>query len=177
MIKAAIISSLDKCFLDSKISEFETIRNAYVYRNGILSLQIALTENYSYSPHCRFFKISAEGIDKDAVSFRTVEHIPSYLPAYPTRYDAGYLRTAPGLFPDMLAPLQKEGCVPCVACQLRTVWVDIDAKNLADGRHDIIFKLALEEETCELPLSLTVISAELPEVDFPVTQWFRRKVM
>lgn len=172
MINAAIISSLDKCFLDSKISEFETIRNAYVYRNGILSFQIALTENYSYSPHCRFFQISAEGIDKDAVSFRTVEHIPSYLPAYPTRYDAGYLRTTPGLFPDMLAPLQKEGCVPCVACQLRTVWVDIDAKNLADGRHDILFKLNLEEETCELPLSLTVISAELPEVDFPVTQWF-----
>ncbi len=172
MIKAAIISSLDKCFLDSKLAEFEPIRESYVYRNGILSLQIALTENDFPGTHCRFYKVSVDGIDESAVTFRSVEHMPSYLPAYPTHYDSGYLRTEPGLFPDMLAPLQVNGSAPCLPCRLRTVWVDIDAKGLEDGKHDIIFKLSREGDSCELPFTLTVIPAELPEIDFPVTQWF-----
>ncbi len=172
MLKAILISSLDKCFLDSKINDFVPIRRANVYRKGILSLQIALTETDPSAAHRRFVKVSAEGIDKGAVGFRTVEHIPSYMPAYPNNFDTGYLRTAPGLFPDMLAPLQMNGAVPCVMGQLRSVWVDIDAKGLSDGRHDIIFKLTYHEAVYELPLELTVIPAELPEVDFPVTQWF-----
>ncbi len=171
MIKAAIISSLDKCFLDSKITEFEPLRDAYIYRNGILSLQIALTENDFPGTHCRFYKVSVDGIDERAVTFRSVEHMPSYLPAYPTHYDSGYLRVEPGLFPDMLAPLQVNGSAPCLPCRLRTVWVDIDAKDLEDGRHDLVFKLSRDGDSCELPFTLTVIPTELPEVDFPVTQW------
>ncbi len=172
MFKAILISSLDKVFLDSNLNEFAPIRSANVYRKGILSLQIAMTETNPLAAHRRFFKISADGIDESAVTFRTVEHIPSYMPAYPNNFDTGYLRTAPGLFPDMLAPMQMNGSAPCVMGQVRTVWVDIDAGYLSDGKHDIIFKLTHHDELFELPLELTVIPAALPEVDFPVTQWF-----
>ncbi len=172
MFKAVLLSSLDKCFLDSNLNDFEPIRRANVYRNGILSLQIAMTETDPLAPHRRFFKISAEGIDNAALTFRTVEHIPSYMPVYPNKYDTGNLRTSPGLFPDMLAPMQMNGAAPCVMGQLRTVWVDIDAKYLSDGQHNITFKLTHHDELCELALEATVIPAELPDIDFPVTQWF-----
>lgn len=172
MLKAILISSLDKCFLDSNINDFEPLRRAYVYRKAILSLQIAMTDTSLAAPHRRFVGISVEGIDPDAVSFRTVEHIPSYMPVYPGRYDTAHLRTTPGLFPDLLAPMQMRGAAPCVMGQLRTVWVDIDAKALADGKHTVVFRLKDGEKVTDLPLELTVIGAVLPDVDFPVTEWF-----
>lgn len=172
MLEAILISSLDKCFLDTKINELEPLRSANVYRKGTLSLQIAMTETSLTAPHRRFVGLSVSGIAPEAVKYRTVELVPSYMPAYPTRHDTDYIRTAPGLYPDLLAPLQMRGGVPCVMGQLRTVWVDIDASALEDGAHDIVFNVHDGEEIYPLKLSLTVIPAELPEVDFPVTQWF-----
>ncbi len=172
MLKAILIPSLEKCFLDTKINTLEPLRSANVYRGGTFSLQIAMTETSLSAPHRRFVGISVSGVDLDAVKFRTVELIPSYMPAYPGRHDTDFLRTEPGLFPDMLAPVQMNGAVPCVMGQLRTVWVDIDASYLADGAHEIVFNIHDGEALTALKLDLNVIPASLPEVDFPVTQWF-----
>ena len=172
MLEAILISSLEKCFLDTKINTLEPLRSANVYRKGTFSLQIAMTETNIAAIHRRFVWIDADGIDRKALNFRTVELIPSYMPAYPTRYDKDYVRTEPGLYPDLLAPMQMRGGVPCVMGQLRTLWVDIDASYLSDGAHEICFKVHDGEAVLPLKLSLNVIPAELPEIDFPVTQWF-----
>ena len=121
MLKAILISSLDKVFLDTKLNTLEPLRSANVYRGSVFSFQIAMTESFCDAPHRPFVGLSVEGIDKSAVEFRTVELIPSYMPAYPTRYDTEYVRTTPGLYPDLLQPLQMEGRVPCVMGQTRTV--------------------------------------------------------
>ena len=131
-----------------------------------------MTETACDTWHRRFVGISVDGIEKSAVSLRTVELIPSYMPAYPTRYDTAYVRTEPGLYPDLLQPLQMEGRVPCVMGQTRTVWVDLDTSALADGKHDIAVNIIDGEAVYTLNLALNVIPASLPEVDFPVTQWF-----
>lgn len=172
MLKAILISSLDKVFLDTKLNTLEPLRSANVYRGSVFSFQIALTESFCDAPHRRFVGLSVEGIDKDAVELRTVELIPSYMPAYPTRYDTEYVRTTPGLYPDLLQPLQMEGRVPCVMGQTRTVWVDLDVSALTDGKHDIVINVIDGEKILPLTLKLNVIPAALPEVDFPVTQWF-----
>ena len=172
MLKATLISSLDKVFLDTKLNTIEPLRSANVYRGSVFSFQIAMTESFCDAPHRRFVGLSVEGIDKSAVEFRTVELIPSYMPAYPTRYDTEYVRTTPGLYPDLLQPLQMEGRVPCVMGQTRTVWVDLDVSALTDGKHDIVINVIDGENILPLTLKLNVIPASLPEVDFPVTQWF-----
>ena len=172
MLKAILISSLDKVFLDTKLNTLEPLRSANVYRGSVFSFQIALTESFCDAPHRRFVGLSVEGIDKNAVELRTVELIPSYMPAYPTRYDTEYVRTTPGLYPDLLQPLQMEGRVPCVMGQTRTVWVDLDVSALTDGKHDIVINVIDGENILPLTLKLNVIPASLPEVDFPVTQWF-----
>ena len=141
MLKATLISSLDKVFLDSKLSTLEPLRSTNVYRGSTFSFQIAMTETACDAAHRRFVGISVEGIDKSAIEFRTVELIPSYMPVYPTRYDTEYVRTTPGLYPDLLQPLQMEGRVPCVMGQTRTVWVDIDASALSDGAHEIVVNI------------------------------------
>ncbi len=174
MLEAIIIPSLEKCFLDTKINTLEPLRSANVYRGSTFSCQIALTENslQGYHHHRRFIHVSATGIDESAVSFRTVELIPSYMPAYPNQHDSNYVRTEPGLYPDLLQPMQMNNGAPVMQGQLRTVWVDIDASKLADGEHNITFVLNDWDHTQEIPFKLNVIPAELPEVDFPVTQWF-----
>ncbi len=172
MLKAILISSLDKVFLDTKLNTLEPLRSANVYRGSVFSFQIAMTETACDAPHRRFVGLSFEGIEQSAVTLRTVELIPSYMPAYPTRYDTEYVRTTPGLYPDLLQPLQMEGRVPCVMGQTRTVWVDIDASALSDGKHEIVINVIDGENVLPLTLKLNVIPTELPEVDFPVTQWF-----
>ena len=107
MLKAILISSLDKVFLDTKLNTLEPLRSANVYRGSVFSFQIAMTESFCDAPHRRFVGLSVEGIDKSAVEFRTVELIPSYMPVYPTRYDTEYVRTTPGLYPDLLLPIEK----------------------------------------------------------------------
>ena len=172
MLKAILISSLDKVFLDTKLSTLEPLRSANVYRGSTFSFQIAMTESTCDAAHRRFVGLSFEGIEQSALTLRTVELIPSYMPAYPTRYDTEYVRTTPGLYPDLLQPLQMEGRVPCVMGQTRTVWVDVDASALSDGAHEIVVNIIDGENVLPLTLKLNVIPAELPEVDFPVTQWF-----
>ncbi|MBO5700804.1 MAG: DUF4091 domain-containing protein [Clostridia bacterium] len=172
MLRAILIPSLEKVFLDTKIDTLEPLRSANAYRNSTFSFQIAMTETACDAAHRRFVGISLDGIEQSAVSLRTVELIPSYMPAYPTRYDTAYVRTEPGLYPDLLQPLQMEGRVPCVMGQTRTVWVDIDTSALSDGKHDIAVNIIDGEATYTLKLALNVIPASLPEVDFPVTQWF-----
>ena len=172
MLKAILISSLDKVFLDTKINTLEPLYSASTYRNTTFSFQIAMTETACDAAHRRFVGISLDGIEQSAVTLRTVELIPSNMPAYPTRYDTEYVRTTPGLYPDLLQPLQMEGRVPCVMGQTRTVWVDIDTSALPDGKNDIKVNVIDGEATYTLTLALNVIPASLPEVDFPVTQWF-----
>ena len=97
MLRAILISSLEKCFLDTKINTLEPLRSAKVYRKGTYSLQIAMTETNISAAHRRFVWIDVDGIEKNALNFRTVELIPSYMPAYPTRHDTDFIRTEPGL--------------------------------------------------------------------------------
>ena len=172
MLKAVLIPSIEKVFLDTKMSTLEPLRSANVYRGSDFSFQIALTETTCDAAHRRFVGLSFDGIDQSAVTLRTVELIPSYMPEYPTRYDTEYVRTTPGLYPDLLQPLQMEGKVPCVMGQTRTVWVDIDASALEDGMHEITVNVIDGEDVLPLTLMLNVIPTALPEVDFPVTQWF-----
>ena len=172
MLKAVLIPSIEKVFLDTKMSTLEPLRSANVYRGSDFSFQIALTETTCDAAHRRFVGLSFDGIDQSAVTLRTVELIPSYMPEYPTRYDTEYVRTTPGLYPDLLQPLQMEGAVPCVMGQTRTVWVDIDASALSDGMHEITVNIIDGENIVPLTLKLNVIPTSLPEVDFPVTQWF-----
>ena len=53
MLKATLISSLDKVFLDTKLNTIEPLRSANVYRGSVFSFQIAMTESFCDAPHRR----------------------------------------------------------------------------------------------------------------------------
>lgn len=77
MLKAKIISSLEKVFLDSSYNEFTEVAGISAFLNQRVSFQIVVTDFDGAAPHRRFVPLTAEGIDPAAVTFRSVELIPS----------------------------------------------------------------------------------------------------
>lgn len=125
------------------------------------------------------FKVETEGDFAKYATIRRVENIPNYIPVPMTDYVArsmndGYLRTTPGLYPDLLTDLLYDGCMPIVNQVLSTLWIDFsDSENLPAGEHNFVLKLFDGEKLlAEEKLSIEVIDAELPEQETKVTQWF-----
>lgn len=173
MLRYKLISSLDKPFLDSKLSDLTSIRKLTMLRNDKISVQLVITDDSPAAPHRRFVGIKVEGALAPYTTKRTVESIPSAMPAYPGRSDENYLRTTPGLYPDLLAPMQMNGALPCVPGQLHSVWIDIDpASALPAGDYNLSVVMSDGAQTERASLSIRMIAADLPHQELRVTEWF-----
>ena len=177
MVKTKIVSSLEKIFLNDRITRFKELRQISMLRNQRLSIQLLCTE--TTTPDTGSGRIWARptivGPLAEYATIRTVEYIPSTMPVYQDRQDVNYLSTQPGLFPDLLQPLHNRGCVPVVANQLRSVWIDFDPQGaLEGGVYPTVISLADMNGTLliENTIEIKVLPAFLPEQELIVTQWF-----
>ena len=92
--------------------------------------------------------------------------VPCALAAYPDRHDADYLTTEPGLFPDVLYPLEGD------AVQVNgfeTLWISLRVDGDAPGG---TYAVELEAGGQRAVFRLTVIPAALPAQRLCFTQWF-----
>ncbi len=173
MLRYKYISSLDKPFLDQSPSDHPTLTSLSMLKNERISLQLIITDDSPAAPHRRFAGIKAEGALAPYVTLRSVESVPSVMPAYPGKTDEGYLRTTPGLYPDLLAPMQMENSVACVRGQLRSVWVDIDTRGeLPRGQYTLTLRICDGTDIRRANLSIRIIDAALPKNKLRFTQWF-----
>lgn len=173
MLRYKLISSLDKPFLDSRLDEFSALKHITMLRNERISVQLAVTDDSPRAPHRRFVGIKVEGVFAPYSTKRTVESVPSAMPTYPGRSDENFLRTAPGLYPDLLAPMQMYGSVACVPGQLRSVWIDIDpAGALPAGDYNLSVVMSDGAVTERASLAVHIIAADLPPQELRVTEWF-----
>lgn len=173
MLRYKFISSLDKPFLDQSPSDHPTLSALSMLKNERISLQLIITDDSPAAPHRRFVGIKPEGALAPFVTLRMLESVPSAMPAYPGRSDEGYLRTTPGLYPDLLAPMQMDGSAPCVPGQLHSVWVDIDPRGeLPGGNYTLTLRLCDGAHTERANLSVKVIGTDLPQNELRFTQWF-----
>ena len=175
MVCSKIISSLDKCFFDTDLSELEAVHRISCFRGQQLSLQLAFCETETGKPYdFRLLTVSPTGNLTPYVTLRRVEAVPVALPAYPNRHDGDYLRTTPGLYPDLLLPLSYQNRVNLVSGQTRALWIDVKiGEELTAGDHTLTLEL-YEKEALLGTQSVTihVIDAALPKNDAYVTQWF-----
>lgn len=173
MLRYKLLSSLDKPFLDSKLDDFTPLRKLTMLRNERISVQLVLTDDSAAAPHRRFVGIKIEGVFAPYATKRTLESVPSAMPEYPGRSDENYLRTTPGLYPDLLAPMQMNGSAACVPGQLHSVWIDIDPMGaLPAGNYNLTVVLSDGAVTERAQLTVEVIAADLPEQALRVTEWF-----
>ncbi len=102
-----------------------------------------------------------------------VQLMPSELPVWPD-YDKGYLKTTPGLFPDLLKPIRKYSMA--VYQQYRSLFVTLSTENIEPGEKEVtvIVKSADSKETVlfEEKLSFEVLGTKLDKPRLYHTEWF-----
>lgn len=175
MIESKMLSSLDKCFLDSDPSELSALSRISGFLGQQVSMQLAFWDSEKGKPYAfRLLKVEVEGDLAHLVRLRRVESVPVSIAAYEGRHDGDYLRTTPGLYPDLLLPLSYEGRVAVLPGQVRSVWVDIDLdETVSAGDHTLTVRLCDKDEVVtQQSVTVHVIGEKLPENEIYVTQWF-----
>ncbi len=177
MLQTKITSSMEKCFLDSSIADYPVLTHLSALKNERVFFQLLYTDDAT-DPALPYratnYRLQIEGIDKAPWSIRHVSSVPVTIPSLNEGGDGNFVRTTPGLYPDLLSPLPCGG-LSVMRGQLQAVWIEIDLReNLAAGEHALALRLVdskgeiLSEDT----LTLTVIDALLPPQEMILTQWF-----
>ncbi|RAP75169.1 DUF4091 domain-containing protein [Paenibacillus montanisoli] len=160
------IHSLAKVFADEDLRE-EPYRQGSALIGEYYSFQVA----YRSAVHTKVRISIDSGLSCD-ISVRSVGLAPSELPNYQD-HDDYLLRTAPGLYPDPLYPLEEESLkVP--PHQWRSLWITVHLSGrVTPGIHDI--HIGFADESGQLgseSFRLEAIAAKLPEQKLIHTQWF-----
>lgn len=166
-----IVSSLEKIFPDKAPRA-----NKYplsVLQDDKVSFQIAVNPDYENEPHTREdFLVSVESPIADLITVRTVVSVPVRCAAHRTD-DGNYLSDQPGLYPDLLEPLQRGNLFIAQNGFWTSLWVEIKTKEeTPSGTYPITVHFTHGEDTFSVSTNVEVIGARLPEQKLKHTEWF-----
>ena len=163
-IKTYILSSMAKVFLDEEPKNYIRISKISAFRNEKIAFQFAFASEDSL---CDLVLEIPENLK----AYRVLS-VPSVKPVSDDT-DEYYLRTTPGLYPDILRPYNSEDFrIPA------NTWISfyIEGENLDAGIHEIEITLKnIEKEEqilCSEKVTLDIIDADLPEQTLIHTNWF-----
>lgn len=172
-MRAKIISSLEKCFPDESVMQKESVAYASMLKNERFSFQVCYDcEEIIDAKQIVYF--SVESTLADAVRIYKVKYIPSMMPVYRQHYDAHYLRTQPGLFPDLLEPMGERDRLPA-SNVLNALWLEVDPQeHYPAGIYPVncVFMDESGARTAEISINIEIIDALLPPQELIFTQWF-----
>ena len=172
MIKTALVSSLEKCFSDQQVEDFAPLTALSVLKNERFSVQLL----YRSEPdHAGRAIVRVDGALASYASVRSVKNIPVDIAIFPGADTSNYLRTDPGLYPDLLQPLHYSGAVSIMKDQTQSAWVEFDLDGKVDaGTYPMAVTLVdgLGNEVAKECFEVKVINATLPAQQMRVTQWF-----
>jgi len=161
------LSSLEKVFLDSTLpqKEFERIS---VLKNEKFSYQIAFRSELHHETD--YLCVSVESPLQERITVRKVGNVPVETTVW-TQYDEHYERLAPGMYPDVLYPLENN------ATEINELWhsiwisVTLDG-SIPAGNYPVTVTLQCRDEKIRKTLQVEIIDALLPAQEMIVTQWF-----
>lgn len=173
-VRIRTVSALEKCFFDDLIDDKAVYESGTALQGERFSYQIALLQTGIPAGGKQVVHFALESDLSDQIRISRVDSVPSMMPAYPD-HDAYYLRTEPGMYPDLLHPLTAEGRIYLLPDRLSSVWVDVfsDATTAA-GPHEIRIRFLTEsgEEVGYSVFTLRLIPCSLPKQRLLYTQWF-----
>lgn len=174
MLKTKLISSLEKVFIDDNIDGFADTDCMSVLRGERFSVQLLyVDEGPEYSLPLRpFTELTLGGSLANYATVRDVRNVPVDRPVNPEKYDSQYLRTTPGIYPDILTPLRYGGKVVVGRDKLRSLWIEIEPDCELDGAQELTVTLSCEDVSVTHMLSVNIIPVSLPERGIDFTQWF-----
>ena len=177
MINTRVVSSLEKPFLEDNILQFKELKNLRILKNERASFQLLYTRTECQDHSIRsFVRPVVKGELAKYITMRSLINIPSTLAAYPDRLDTKYLKTTPGLYPDLLQPVHNRGDISVFYNQLRSLWFELDVKGeMEAGVYPItieLYDIKTEELIATHEIEVKIMNASLPEQELIVTSWF-----
>lgn len=167
------IPASEKCFMDQSFDEKPSLTCDTVLRGEEYHFEMAYTTTEpGHDPKCQLILDCDGGLP---FTVETVEQVPVRVPCYHNANDDYYLRKEPGLFPDLLCPIEKGARVFVAYKELRSFFVTVKVPaNAAAGEYPITIRLNTNEGTAvvDATVTLRVIAATLPKQDLKVTEWF-----
>lgn len=168
-----ILPATEKCFADQSIHDKQGIESLSMLRNERLEFQVAYTV-WDTSDHIREMRLEIDSPLKDSISVCRIEQVPVAFATYPHADKSGYLRTTPGLYPDLLIPMTEQSRFIMVNGSLCSLFFSVENKlGIPSGDYPITVR-AYEGQSLEseVTLNVHVVNAMLPESDLIHTQWF-----
>lgn len=170
-----VADSLEKVFADEQPRALDPSATLSVFLGETASIQIAYlprsAKGITDLPQLLLEVESGAGVD---VQVSRVELVPATLLAFDD-HDDGYLRDTPGLYPDLLVPLEAgESWQPQLG-HWQAVWVDVRVDDAAAaGLQTITLTLnAVDGDPLfTTSVDVTVIGEPLPALDIVNTHWF-----
>jgi len=162
-----LLSSLAKVFADEQPKN-TPICTLSMLKNERVSFQTALLNGQADD---LTVDVDIDSVLAGHIKMFLVDAIPSGMPAYKDRDDY-YLRAEPGLFPDLLRPVNGSICLK--PNQWQSIWFELDpAAALPAGEYGVCvnFRCAGETLACA-QLAVEIINADLPAQTLIYTNWF-----
>ncbi|MBS1372364.1 MAG: DUF4091 domain-containing protein [Lentisphaeria bacterium] len=166
-----VISSLEKVFDDVAELNAPELASGIAAQGEVYSFQIAVKET---GDEHGLYRVAFDGGLNARV--RTVDSVPVHLAV--DSPDAYYLRTTPGLYPDLLEELEDCDSFRILARQWRVLWVTVPVPaECKPGRYPFRFRFSRfinDEwaETGEADFELEVAGFALPEQELIRYEWF-----
>lgn len=156
------VSSLEKNVQGVKLTKETSGR---MLKNEVYSFQVI----YKYDWCAREIKVDVDSEIKKFITVREVGYVPAMTPNT-WAGDDFVISKAPFLCPDVLLPIDKR--LPTGRYNsYSALWFTVKG-DLPVGTHDIVITLDSGGNKLTCKYKLTVVDAELDEVDFKYTRWF-----
>ena len=163
-------SSLAKIFADEKPVD-RTYDTGTMLKNEVYAFQIGYYWSGALKKGVQI-SVSSELASKTQI--RLVGLIPSEMPCY-ADHDEDILRNYPGLYPDILIPMDEEG-IALLPKQWRSVWITVhpEAEKFHQGTYPmgVSFNDDSGKSLGKLQFNLEIINAVLPNQKLIHTEWF-----
>lgn len=163
------ISSLEKCFLDDNILFLPTTDRFTVFRGQPLAFGVAVSlGGLPEEIKPLRFPVRVSGDLTEYIRVRSVLSVAVHYPALQKDDPSPYLRTSPGLYPDLLRPLHYDGQLTLPAGQTQTLWISADLPEaLAAGTYTVTISVG----DAETRVTVCILSHALPPQRLIHTEW------
>ncbi|MBQ7098083.1 MAG: DUF4091 domain-containing protein [Clostridia bacterium] len=163
------LSSLNKVFLDENHMALSEVKGTCALKGEKVSYQILYTGGAERWTACRYSICADQRIK---VNTFKVGNVPCEVPAFSNETDCHYLRTTPGLYPDVLYP-DSDKAIDIKRENKHSLFVTAEIpEDIPSGSYSIEITFEVKEVKVKKVFEITVIDALLPKQELTYTQWF-----
>ncbi|MDD4772956.1 MAG: DUF4091 domain-containing protein, partial [Eubacteriales bacterium] len=170
------LSSLEKCFSGEDITSKPAYKKGSALRGECFSFQFAYTAADTHAGHHQTCRFAVDSPLKPFIRLSEVSEVPVRMPVYPNNHDDNILSAEPGMFPDLLTPIDDTKPRRFIVSYgiLSSIWVSVEPdETVAAGVYPITMTIYDGDHTGHsATFMFEVIDASLPKQELIVTHWF-----